>query len=118
MSQLISILISYFYRPAIDIVLQRLVVPSRGGSPDEALITESIPKTAKTLAVLDEALGDQAFFVGDALTLADLFVLPVLTYLKLTPEGPDLLAKTANITRWQAVVEARRSATETVPPLE
>ena len=40
-----SVFIQYLYRPAIDIVLQRLVVPAQGGEPDEALVASSVPKS-------------------------------------------------------------------------
>ena len=42
-------------------------------------------------------------------------VLPVLHYLKMTPEGADLLAPRANIARWQAAIDERESAAATVP---
>ena len=42
-------------------------------------------------------------------------VLPVLHYLKLTPEGETLLAPRANIARWQAAIDERESAVATVP---
>ena len=55
-----SVFIQYLYRPAIDIVLQRLVVPAQGGEPDEALVESSVPKTDKALGALDGALEGQA----------------------------------------------------------
>jgi glutathione S-transferase len=57
-----SVFIQYLYRPGIDIVLQRLVVPSQGGEPDEGLIAESIPKTEKALGALDGALAGGRLF--------------------------------------------------------
>ena len=110
-----SVFIQYLYRPAIDIVLQRLVVPAQGGEADEALVADSVPKTEKALGVLDGALVDQANFAGAAPSLADYFVLPVLHYLKMTAEGETLLAATPNLTRWHAAIDRRDSATRTVP---
>ena len=103
-----SVFIQYLYRPAIDIVLQRLVVPAQGGEADEALVASSVPKTEKALGVLDGALGGQACFAGDAASLADYMVLPVLHYLKMTPEGETLLAPRADLARWQAAIDERR----------
>ena len=110
-----SVFIQYLYRPAIDIVLQRLVVPAQGGEADEALVASSVPKSDKTLDALDGALDGQAYFAGDEVSLADYLVLPVLHYLKMTPEGADLLAPRANLARWQAVIDGRESAVATVP---
>ena len=112
-----SVFIQYLYRPAIDIVLQRLVVPAQGGEADEALVESSVPKSDKALAALDGALEGQTHFAGADASLADYMVLPVLHYLKMTPEGADLLAPRANLARWQGVIDARESAAATVPDL-
>ncbi len=110
-----SVFIQYLYRPAIDIVLQRLIVPAQGGEPDEALVASSVPKSDKALIALDGALEGQVHFAGDAASIADYMVLPVLHYLKMTPEGADLLAPRANIARWHAAIDQRESAVATLP---
>ena len=110
-----SVFIQYLYRPAIDIVLQRLVVPAQGGEPDEALVAVSVPKSDKALIALDGALDDEVHFAGDEASLADYMVLPVLHYLKMTAEGETLLAPRANLARWQATIDERESAVATVP---
>ncbi len=112
-----SVFIQYLYRPAIDIVLQRLIVPAQGGEPDEALVASSVPKSDKALGALDGALDGQACFAGGDASLADYMVLPVLHYLKMTPEGENLLAPRANLARWQAAIDERPSAVETLPDL-
>ena len=110
-----SVFIQYLYRPAIDIVLQRLVVPAQGGEADEALVESSVPKSDKALGEIDGALEGRACFAGNDASLADYMVLPVLHYLKMTPEGETLLAPRANIARWQAAIDERESAVATVP---
>ena len=113
--QWISVFIQYFYRPAIDIVLQRLVVPAQGGEADEALVADSLPRAEKALRVLDGALAGQAHFAGAAPSLADWFVLPLLHYLKMVPEGEKMLAAAPALVRCQAALDERESARETVP---
>ena len=110
-----SVFIQYLYRPAIDIVLQRLVVPAQGGEADEPLVESSVPKSDKALGELDRALEGRTCFAGDEASLVDYMVLPVLHYLKMTPEGEALLAPRANIARWQAAIDERASALATVP---
>ena len=114
-AQWTSVFIQYLYRPAIDIVLQRLVVPAQGGEPDEALVASSVPKSDKALDALDGALDGEVHFAGDEASLADYMVLPVLHYLKMTAEGEILLAPRANLARWQAAIDERESAVATVP---
>ena len=113
--QWISVFIQYFYRPAIDIVLQRLVVPAQGGEADEALVADSLPGAEKALRVLDGALAGQAHFAGAAPSLADWFVLPLLHYLKMVPEVEKMLAAAPALVRCQAALDERESARETVP---
>lgn len=111
-----SVFVQYLYRPAIDIVLQRMFVPAQGGAPDEALVAESVPKAQKALGVLDGALDGHKYFAGDDVSLSDYFVLPVVDYLRVTPEGETLLAATPNLTRWMAVMDGRDSTAATAPP--
>ncbi len=110
-----SVLIQYLYRPAIDIWLQRVLVPSQGGTANEALVSESVPKTEKALGVLDGALAGEDYFAGATPSLADYFVLPVVHYLAMAPEGETLLGAVPNIARWRAALGARDSARETEP---
>jgi len=116
MIQWISVFIQYLYRPGIDIVLQRLVIPAFGGSANEELIVESIPKTEKALAQLDCAFSKQQYFVADAPTLVDYFVFPLLSVLEMTTEGKTLLDATQNLGPWSALMAKRESAKITVPP--
>ena len=72
-----SVFIQYLYRPAIDIVLQRLIVPARGGERDEALVASSVPRADKAPGILDGGLEGQAHFAGDdALHVAAHVALP------------------------------------------
>ncbi|MDA0229411.1 MAG: glutathione S-transferase family protein [Proteobacteria bacterium] len=116
MNQWISVFIQYLYRPGIDIVLQRLVIPAFGGTTNEDLILESMPKAAKALTALDGALGKQKYFASDKPTLADFFVFPVLSVLEMTAEGKSLLNATQNLRPWSARMAERDSAKKTVPP--
>jgi glutathione S-transferase len=112
MRQWISVINSYLYNPAIVcIVIQRLVVPQHGGTADEAKIYNAIPEARKALSVIEAGLGESNFLVGDALTLADLFLLPVTHYLSVTdPEGMALMSKVENIARWQEQMMQRDAA--------
>lgn len=97
MSQWISVYSSYFDPPVMrQVVIQRLL---RDPS-DEAMIAAGIPESERSLGVIDEALGRSPYFVGDDLTLADCFYVPVVDYLSMTPEGEAMLAKTGNVTAW------------------
>ena len=79
---------SYTYGPAIsNVVIQRLVVPMMGGTSDEAVIEAAVPEVGKAMEVLNGTLGERNHLVGDAVSLADLHLVPIYDYLSKTPEG-------------------------------
>lgn len=112
MHQWVSIINSYLYSPAIvSIVIQRLVVPQHGGTPNEDMIREAKEPAQKALGVINDGLGNSDFLVGDNLTLADLFLLPITHYLSVTePEGQALLSKVDNLRGWHEKMMQRQSA--------
>ncbi|MFZ5791602.1 MAG: glutathione S-transferase family protein [Pseudomonadota bacterium] len=118
MSQIMSIVDSYAYRPMVwDIVVERALVPQGGGTPDEAKIAAALPKAETCLAALS-ALAGAPYLLGEQLTLADLHLLPVIAYLRLVPEGQKLLAKAPKITAWWEKMAGRASVKDTRYPAE
>ena len=107
MNQWISVLISYAYKPMIvDIVLQRIVAPMRGATPDEEQIAAGVPGAQKALGEFNRGLANADYLAGNRLSLADMFLLPVINYLGMTPEGKNLLTGAPNVSRWQQAMEA------------
>lgn len=114
--QWISVFQQYTYTPVVGIIVQRIFVPARGGTPDEAVVKENMVTSAKALGVLDAALADGGYFGGGGLSLADFLVLPLVDYLPRIPEGEALLADIPNIRRWQGVMHGLSCARDTAPP--
>jgi glutathione S-transferase len=86
------------------------------GKPDRARVEAILPDVRRQLALLDRSLARTGYLVGNALTLADLFVLPMLHYLKLLPESGAMLAPSTNLGRYFEVHAARPSYVRTIPP--
>ena len=57
------------------------------GKPDRARIDALLPKVREQLALLDRTVAPSGYLVGGGFTLADIYVLPMLHYLKLMPES-------------------------------
>ena len=113
-----SATIDYIYPTAIvDIVIERVVVPMRGGSSDEAKINTAKPKLAEQLAVMDAALGSSPYFAGQDMSLADLYLAPIVFYLKGMPDAGEALAGKNNIDAWFDRMASRESFTKTMPPM-
>jgi glutathione S-transferase len=96
-------------------VINRLIRPMLGETPDEATIKEALPSAEVCLKELERLMGGAKYLAGDKLTLADLFVIPVYHYLALTPEGQELLKPRAKIRAWWELVKTRNSVVTTEP---
>jgi glutathione S-transferase len=92
------------------IVFHRVIGPQLMGlTPDEAAIAAAMPKARTVFAELARLLGEQPFFAGDALSLADLLVAPGVAFFIATPEWAELGAPHANLVAWLTRMEARPS---------
>jgi glutathione S-transferase len=114
MNQIIGILDNYCYRPMIwEVYVQRVVVPAGDGKADEAGIAEALPGLRLVLEQLDEWCGERGFLVGQALSLADLHLYPMLSYFIETPEGANMLDAFPGLQQWFRMMQLRRSVRAT-----
>jgi glutathione S-transferase len=119
MTQIISVMNSYAFRPLVlDLYVQRVSVARRGGTPDEARIAAALPECERCLAALAALQGGSQFLVGNMLTLADLHAAPMIAYARLAPEGAALLARHASLSAWWRRTQARPSMIATRFPAE
>ncbi len=101
MLQWISVINDYIYDDVVrKCVSERFVKPMRGLEPDEAVIAGAMPDIVQSLQVLDAALKGRKFLVGDTLTLADMFLSPILVYFAATPEGKALMPDLPALSAW------------------
>jgi glutathione S-transferase len=92
------------------IVFHRLVGPRiMGLKPDEAAISAAMPKARTVFTELARLLGEQEFFAGEAISLADLLVAPGMSFFTETPEWAELGVPHPNLVAWLARIEARPS---------
>ena len=118
MTQIISILDSYTYGPTVgQLVIQRLVTPMLGGTPDEAAIEAALPEVRNCMSTLERLLGDEEFLTGEKLSLADLHLAPIFSYFTATPESGPILEDKPGLHGWWERMKARESVTKTEPQL-
>lgn len=118
MDQVMGMIDAYTYPDLITaLAIQRLVMPMLGGTPDEVLIAGALPRAQISLKVLDDLIGKQPFITGDELSLADLYLAPLLYYFERTPEGQRLMPTYPNVQRWWQAVSGRPSMNRTAPKL-
>lgn len=103
-----------FYQTMIrDIVLPRLGVVEK---PEEAIVEAGKTLDAQ-LKRTDETLQQRSYLAGDSLTLADLFLTPILFWLEKTPEGQATFNKVPAVQGWYQKIGERQSFKETDPPM-
>ena len=118
MIQWTSAACDYGYQVMIrELVVQRIVKPMMGGEADEAMIAAAVPKLERQLAIYDQALGENAWLAGDALTIADLIpgADPVLC--RRHARGPGGAQGPGAINRWFGAISERPSFKSTMPVL-
>jgi glutathione S-transferase len=108
MNQWIGNLNAYFYPWMIyHVVHERLVYPELGIAGSDAIVARALPHARQALEVMERELADgRPFIVGDALTLADFFLLPTLFAFGLTPEGKELLPRFPAVRAWDERMDA------------
>lgn len=114
MEQWISAINAYVYPQ----IIHKIVLPRFGMAPlDEAAVAAAVAPAADALAVADKALGVSGWLAGEAMTIADLFLPPILFYAAMLPEGKKAMAGKANLQRHYEAVAARPAWAKTMPKL-
>ena len=117
MEQWISMVNCYIYNDTIPrYVLQYVFPKGADGQPDRAAIDAALPDLERDLDLLNNALGSGIYVAGGALSLADLFVAPILFYLSQFPESGEMVQARANIVRAGGAMHDRPSFQATMPP--
>ena len=118
MNQALSIIGSYAYPCMIgQIFIQRALMPMLGNAADEAAIAAALPKAETCLKALEQLIDGNRYLAGDALSLADLLLVPIYDYLAQTPEGEKLLQGTPDLRRWWDEMRTRPTVAKTKPAL-
>lgn len=111
MDQLLNISDCYLFQGVSTVIgFQRVVGPRLMGiTPDEAVIAAAMPRAHAVFDELARLLGDQPFFVGNALSLADIMLAVQIDFLRETPEWEPLTAKAPQLRAWLDRMNARPS---------
>ena len=118
MNQIISVIDYHGYKSIIlQVVAPRLFTPLLpAGADGEAIVEAGLPTAELCLDEFERMMGGNPFLAGGRLSLADLYLVPVVHYLTLTPDK-DLLDRHAGLTRWWRAMGERPSVAGTVPQL-
>ena len=98
------------------ICFPRLAAPVFGMPVDEAAVAAAVARLPATLAELEGPLSRRPYLTGDTMTVADLYLVPILHYLGQTREGQAVWPDFPHLAVWQARMAERPSVRDTVPP--
>jgi glutathione S-transferase len=115
MDQMMNVNDWYLFQGVGSVIgFQRVVGPMfMGLKPDEAVIEAAMPKAHTVFAELSRALGNQDYYAGGNVSLADLMIAPQVDFLTVTPEWSKLSAGKNNLVAWLDRMRARPSMRET-----
>jgi len=111
MDQVMNINDWYLFHGVGNVIIFHRVIGPRlmGMAPDEEAIKAAMPKAQTVFNELARLLGDQPYFTGDTLSLADLLVAPAVEFFTVTPEWTALGALHANLASWMTRMQERPS---------
>jgi glutathione S-transferase len=116
MNQLISIIEMHGYGPIISEIVTLRV---REAFLHQKLDIEDLRKAAgparHCLTVVEGLMADGDFLVGKAVSLADLYLAPMISYFNKTPEGKAIMGRLPKLTTWWESFLKRPAMAETVP---
>ena len=118
MNQVIGIIEWYFFpKAAAPIAFNRIIGPRLLGLPaNEEAIVEAMPMARTCFAELDRLIGEQPYFGGDGISIADIMLGAQLDLFHECAEGRELIGGTSHLGPWLDRMIARPSFTATAPP--
>lgn len=101
MHQIMGIVDSHLYTPAIgSIAIERLIVPSQGGKTDEDKVKNAVAPVKIALEAIESLTVGNPYLLGQAVSIADFYLIPIFTYLSQTPEYDVTTAQTPKLRTW------------------
>lgn len=86
------------------------------GKPNRIVIDAALPKMEEHFAVLDRGVAETGHLVGEAFTLADMNLLPILFYVDKLPESRAMLRHAKNLDAYYTRHFERASVKAASPP--
>lgn len=117
--QILSIVDSYVYWPLVRQVFSHGVMGPRIGRPSDASeYQKGLAAAPHILDAFDRLIGGDGFLVaGNAVTLADIHLAPMMSYFTSASDGFDLLQQHDRLLGWWTRISTRRAFLDTKPTL-
>ncbi|HEY8383253.1 MAG TPA: glutathione S-transferase family protein [Microvirga sp.] len=114
MDMVTSIIDSYGYGPIVGGVVAYHLFPDFVGGKNDAMHHEALGKSRRVMTELMRIRSGSAYLAGDSLSIADLYLAPLLAYIALTPHR-DEFVNLPGVGDWWERISARDSFRSTQP---
>ena len=84
----------------LSIAIERLIARSHGGQNDEHKVKAAVAPVKTALEAIESLTVGHPYELGHEQSIADLYLIPVFTYLSQTPEYEATIAKTSSLRTW------------------
>lgn len=117
-TQVVSIVDSYVYRPMVrQVFAHRVFRPAVGELADEAEIAAGVDASHTVLGALNNIAKEGRVLDGQSFTVADCQLAPMIAYFVQAREGASALKAYSKLAEWWATVSQRESLQATEPGL-
>lgn len=114
MDMVVSILDSYGYAALIGGVVAYHLFPDFVGGKNEKMHHAGLEEGKKTIAELMKLKGSSPYLAGESLSIADIYLAPIVAYITLTPHKEEFL-EISDMGAWWKSVSTRESFRLTQP---
>lgn len=117
-NQILSVVDSYVYWPLVRQVFSHRVMRRRLGRPtSEDEVRIGLAAAPRVLAALENIAAETDYLCGDAVSLADIHLAPMIGYFTTTDEGSSLLRSFDRLDAWWLRMSRRNTFVTTTPLL-
>jgi glutathione S-transferase len=114
--QIVSMIDSYAYWPLVRQVFSHGFFRQRTGrDSDPAEVRRGLEAAPRVIGALEQLASGSDFLCGDALSLADIHLAPMIGYFTRHPEGAALLMRHRRLSRWWEEMSKRSTFHATTP---
>jgi len=119
MAQIVSIVDSYGYWPLVrQVFVHGAHRPRQGGPVDPDEFAAGLRASGPVLDAMEGIAAEGLVLAGDAVSLADCHLAPMIDYFVMAPEGAAALVTRPALSRWWGWMRNQPSMAQTVPPLD
>ena len=116
--QVIAVIDNYAYWPLVrQIFSQGYFNRAFGLEVDQAELSRGLNTSPQVLAALNELIAEQGILTTGQLSLADIHLGPVISYVDMAPEGATLLKSYPKLSLWWNEISKRPGMAQSKPEL-